>query len=725
MENHAQNNYIQVNLHLILDYFSFKYETKGTERLICCPFHNEKTPSLYANENTFNCFGCGVKGNGISFIAQYLKIDNATAFKRYCELANINYSKTLEFKNNGEKYYDNLNIPEKILRSSAKLLEPTEYLKSRGINDLSKAPIYILNKDFIEAYQEKEIKIYKDAYIIPIYNKHDRLQSIQYITPNNQKFFLNAHPLKNGFCKFFINTDERFFLVEGIWDSLSLNMAGYNAICVFNKDGLVNCALDNFEAWQYKGYVFADNDELGIKQADRASNILSTSVLKSPNEELKDVNDILKVQGVKNLKNLIANFLEGHYLASIKSLIKNQQLKIFYNKFDDKHMVYLFNERLQHQAKSKIGELILNKLQQAKIIFIKSMDVERVSKEIGKYISLYETMIDDENYHPRYKYFEVYSDNDKKYLNLYKPSGLHAKANLTKKPFPIIYEHFVHICGSIEYAQWFIELLAWKWQKPWVKYAYLPIFYGSIGTGKSSVAIILKALFGDNSNKDLTDHDFEDKFNSAFENKLFCIADEVITVENREKAHSKIKALTGSTTFALENKGIRKKNNYNNFSTIILLSNQQYIYKVENNERRAVTFEQMHSPDNWYNERLATITTNTQEDITGELEGFAYYLANLPLKENLKFLETVGKNKVRELSVNYVEEFVDDLSLNYNAVIGEINHLYKMDFPTIDNEGNEVIEREKNGFYIKYDAAKNELSLSNNYFIALVNKKYK
>jgi DNA primase len=38
----------------------------------CCPFHNEKTPSFYVNEEKgfYHCFGCGVHGDAISFLME-------------------------------------------------------------------------------------------------------------------------------------------------------------------------------------------------------------------------------------------------------------------------------------------------------------------------------------------------------------------------------------------------------------------------------------------------------------------------------------------------------------------------------------------------------------------------------------------------------------------------------------------------------------------------------
>lgn len=43
---------------------------------ICCPFHNEKTPSLklYDGNRGFHCFGCGEHGGVIDFIIKYYSL---------------------------------------------------------------------------------------------------------------------------------------------------------------------------------------------------------------------------------------------------------------------------------------------------------------------------------------------------------------------------------------------------------------------------------------------------------------------------------------------------------------------------------------------------------------------------------------------------------------------------------------------------------------------------
>ena len=42
--------------------------------MVCCPFHNDKNPSMKLNENYFYCFGCGAKGDVIEFTSKLFGI---------------------------------------------------------------------------------------------------------------------------------------------------------------------------------------------------------------------------------------------------------------------------------------------------------------------------------------------------------------------------------------------------------------------------------------------------------------------------------------------------------------------------------------------------------------------------------------------------------------------------------------------------------------------------
>jgi DNA primase len=51
---------------------SVKLQKAGREFKACCPFHNEKSPSFYVNDEKgfYHCFGCGAHGDAIRFLTE-------------------------------------------------------------------------------------------------------------------------------------------------------------------------------------------------------------------------------------------------------------------------------------------------------------------------------------------------------------------------------------------------------------------------------------------------------------------------------------------------------------------------------------------------------------------------------------------------------------------------------------------------------------------------------
>ena len=56
---------------------------KGDEYALCCPFHDDKTPSCYINpeKNLFYCHGCSEKGDVIEWV---MKTESLT-FRDACD----------------------------------------------------------------------------------------------------------------------------------------------------------------------------------------------------------------------------------------------------------------------------------------------------------------------------------------------------------------------------------------------------------------------------------------------------------------------------------------------------------------------------------------------------------------------------------------------------------------------------------------------------------------
>lgn len=85
---------------------------------VCCPFHNEKTPSMKIFEKDYHCFGCGENGDVITFVQKLFnlsfpdtlkKIDVDFGLNLYCdktfeELRKSHYqTKQLQAKKEREK----------------------------------------------------------------------------------------------------------------------------------------------------------------------------------------------------------------------------------------------------------------------------------------------------------------------------------------------------------------------------------------------------------------------------------------------------------------------------------------------------------------------------------------------------------------------------------------------------------------------------------------------
>ena len=54
----------------------------GQGNMVCCPFHNDHTPSMKLNEDYFYCFGCGTSGDVIDLVAKLFNLSSYDAAKK-------------------------------------------------------------------------------------------------------------------------------------------------------------------------------------------------------------------------------------------------------------------------------------------------------------------------------------------------------------------------------------------------------------------------------------------------------------------------------------------------------------------------------------------------------------------------------------------------------------------------------------------------------------------
>ena len=63
----------------ILSMYGYTADRKG---FICCPFHNEKTPSMKIYEKDYHCFGCGENGDVITFVQKLFGLSFQDALRK-------------------------------------------------------------------------------------------------------------------------------------------------------------------------------------------------------------------------------------------------------------------------------------------------------------------------------------------------------------------------------------------------------------------------------------------------------------------------------------------------------------------------------------------------------------------------------------------------------------------------------------------------------------------
>ena len=62
-------------------------------KMICCPFHNDKHPSMKVDRRYF-CFGCGAKGDAVDFVAKNYGLSRKEAAERIASDFALTYDNT-------------------------------------------------------------------------------------------------------------------------------------------------------------------------------------------------------------------------------------------------------------------------------------------------------------------------------------------------------------------------------------------------------------------------------------------------------------------------------------------------------------------------------------------------------------------------------------------------------------------------------------------------------
>ena len=69
----------QLSTRQVVEYYGLRIGRNG---MACCPFHNDKHPSMKVDDTHYHCFGCGAHGDAISYVAKMYSLSQYEAANR-------------------------------------------------------------------------------------------------------------------------------------------------------------------------------------------------------------------------------------------------------------------------------------------------------------------------------------------------------------------------------------------------------------------------------------------------------------------------------------------------------------------------------------------------------------------------------------------------------------------------------------------------------------------
>ncbi len=292
-------------------------EKAGTNFKAKCPFHNEKSPSFFVSpeRNTYYCFGCGAKGDIISFVQEFEGLDFIGALKVLAQRAGVELG-TYSGKERSEKdrLFQAMEMATLYFQQElGKRPDALEYLKKRGLTDVTisswrigYAPVewravstHLKAKGFNAAEIEKiglakkSEKNPADSYdrfrgriMFPIFDSSGRTIAFsgrqfesdgteaKYINSPETPLFQKSHVLY-GFdrAKLEIRRRDYALLVEGQMDLIMAHQAGFSNAVASSGTALTTEQLTIMKRLSAKLMIAYDGDEAGGAAAARGWNL--------------------------------------------------------------------------------------------------------------------------------------------------------------------------------------------------------------------------------------------------------------------------------------------------------------------------------------------------------------------------------------------------------------------------------------------------------------------
>ncbi len=350
---------------------------RGSNLVGLCPFHNEKTPSftVYPENGSYYCFGCGKGGDIITFTMQIENLDYIDTIRRLAEKAGLRMpednrdDKELKLKNDiyavnaeagrffhatlmspkgkaGLDYFLGRGLSIKTIKRFGLGFAPDDWhalhnhLREKGFTD------YVISAADLIGKSEKKDKLgknitydrFRNRIMFPIINIHGKVigfsgrampgnekQGGKYINTSDTPVYKKSH---NMFALNYAKAvcAKQAILVEGNMDVIALHQAGFETAVAALGTSFTEEQARLLSRYTKEVVLTMDADSAGEKATDRALEILDKvgvdiRVLRLP--ECKDPDEFIKKHGNARFQKLLdgaMNSIEYRLLTAAREI---------------------------------------------------------------------------------------------------------------------------------------------------------------------------------------------------------------------------------------------------------------------------------------------------------------------------------------------------------------------------------------------------------------------
>ena len=292
---------------------------RGANHIACCPFHNEKTPSfsVSASKGIYKCFGCGKSGTAVGFVMEHENMSYTEALKylaRKYHIEVIEKEETAEEIAQRQRHESLLLVSEfagKFFQDSLQTPDgqaiAMQYFRKRGLEDetirkfgLGWAPVsrkalteaaraagykeeFLVGAGVCLRYDDgKLVDRFFDRVMFPVHSDSGRVIAFggrtlktdktvaKYINSPESEIYVKSKSLYGiYFAKNGISRQDKYILVEGYLDVLSMHQLGINNVVASSGTSLTVEQIRLIRKFTNNITIIYDGDGAGIKAALR------------------------------------------------------------------------------------------------------------------------------------------------------------------------------------------------------------------------------------------------------------------------------------------------------------------------------------------------------------------------------------------------------------------------------------------------------------------------